>query len=48
MHGWSNHTIKMKSIKETIEIEIALIDKKSSYIARTLAARLQQRGFSLS
>jgi len=34
----------MKSRDETIEIEIALIDKKSSYITRALAARLQQRG----
>jgi len=48
MHGWSNHTIKMKSIKETIEIEIALIDKKSCYITRALAVRFQQRRFSLS
>jgi len=30
----------MKSKKETIEIEIALIDKMSSYITRALAARL--------
>ena len=47
MHGWPNHTIEMKSRKETIEIEIALIDKKS-YIIRALATRLQQMGFSFS
>ena len=28
MHGWPNHIIEIKSRKETIEIEIALIDKK--------------------
>ena len=44
MHGWPNHTIKMKNRKETIEIEIALIDKKSSYITRSLATRLLQSG----
>jgi len=38
----------MKNIKETIEIEITLIDKKISYIARTLAARLPTKEFSLS
>jgi len=39
----------MKSRKRIIEIEIALIDKKNSYITRALVARLQQReGFSLS
>ena len=48
MHGSPNHTITMKSRKGAIEIEIALIDKKSSYITRALATRLQQRGFSLS
>jgi len=31
----------MKSRKGTIEIKIALIDNKNSYIARVLAARLQ-------
>ena len=30
--------------KRTIEIEIALIDKKSSYITRALAARLPTEG----
>ena len=30
--------------KRTIKIEIALIDKKSSYITRALATRLQQKG----
>jgi len=47
MHGWSNHTTEMKSKKETIEFEIALIDKKN-YITRAFTTRLQQRGFSLS
>ena len=46
MHAWPNHTIKIKSRKETIEIEIALIDKKSNYITRALADRLQQRGLA--
>jgi len=40
VHGWSNHTIKIKSRKEIIELEIALIDKKSNYITRALATRL--------
>jgi len=40
MHGWPNHTIEMKSRKKTIEIEIALINKKINYITRALAARL--------
>jgi len=40
MHGWLNHTIKMKNRKETIENEIALIDKKNSYITKALATRL--------
>ena len=44
MHGWPNHTIEMKSRKETIEIEIALIDKKNNYITRVLAARLPTEG----
>ena len=44
MHGWPNHTIKMKSRKETIEIEITLIDKKNSYITRVSAARLLTDG----
>ena len=44
MHGWPNHTIKMKSIKETIEIEIALIDKKSSYITSALVVMLPTEG----
>jgi len=37
----------MKGRKETIEIEIALIDK-SSYLTRALTSRLQERGFNLS
>jgi len=44
MHAWPNHTIEIKSRKKTIEIEIALIHEKNSYITRALAARLQQRG----
>ena len=44
MQGWPNHTIKMKSRKETIEIENALIDKKSSYITRALATKLSTEG----
>jgi len=48
MHGWPNHIITMKNRKGTIEIEIALIDKKSNYITRALTARLQLRGFNLS
>jgi len=48
MHGWPNQTLTTKIRKETIEIEIALINKKSSYITRALATRLQQRGFNLS
>jgi len=44
MQGWPNHTIKMKSRKETIEIEITLIDKKRSYITRALTARHQTEG----
>jgi len=44
MHGWPNHTIEMKSRKETIEIEIELIDKKSNYITRALAASLPTEG----
>jgi len=39
----------MKNKKETtteIEIEIALIIKKSSYIRRALTARLQKRGLT--
>ena len=39
---------KNEKQKRIIEIEIALIDKKNNYITRVLAARLQQRGFSLS
>ena len=40
MHGWPNHIIEMKSGKEILEIEIALIDKKNNYITRALVARL--------
>jgi len=44
MNGWPNHTITMKSRKGIIQIEIALIDKKNSYITRVLTARFQLRG----
>jgi len=40
MHGWPNHIIEMKSGKEILEIEIALIDNKNNYITRALVARL--------
>ena len=40
MHGWLDHTIKMKSRKETIETKITLIDNENSCITRALIARL--------
>jgi len=42
MHGCLDYTINinMKSIKETIEIEITLIDNENNYIKKTLVARL--------
>jgi len=36
MHGWSNHTVGMKSKKETIEIEIALTNKKNNSVQRLI------------